>query len=202
MARKIAITGTIGSGKSTVSILLRRRRMLVFDADRYSRICMYPESPACAKIIEVFGSGILDEAGEIDRSRLAAVVFGNPAMRRKLEEIIHPEVKAGLLNFFQAHKDQPLLFAEIPLLYEVGWQDLFDDCIVVTCSHATALKRLHEDRGMSAEAAESRLAAQMPAEEKCRLADYVITNDSSIQELDQKVRELLGTLREESRHGA
>jgi len=202
MARKIAITGTIGSGKSTVSILLRRRRMLVFDADHYARICLYPDTESGRKILETFGSGILGEDGEIDRARLASVVFADDGKRRQLEAIVHPEVRAGLQRFFQAHESQPLLFAEIPLLYEVGWQDLFDDCIVVACSQKIALQRLLEDRDMSAEEAERRLAAQMPAEEKRRLADYVIENDGSITELDAKVRELLGKLREESRHGA
>lgn len=185
--KKIAITGTIGSGKTTVAYLLRRRRMPVFDADGYSRICFNRNHPAYQQMVDAFSGDILDETGEIVRSRLAEKAFSSEENRLKLNAIIHPHVKDGLLKFFENHSSDPLVFAEIPLLYEVGWESLFDVCCVVTCSDETAVKRLIENRGFTWEDAERRIAAQLDREEKCRRADYVLNNDGTIRDLDHSV---------------
>ncbi len=185
--KKIAITGTIGSGKTTVSILLRRRHMPVFDADGYTRICYHRTHPAAERMIEEFGEGILDEYGEISRKALADIIFRDEEKRLMLNSIIHPVVLDGLNRFFENHASEQLVFAEIPLLYEVGWEKYFDVCCVVTCDDETAVQRLVEDRGMSEEDARLRIASQLDKEEKCSRADDVIYNNGTIKDLDHSV---------------
>ena len=199
---KIAITGTIGSGKTTVSILLRRRGMRVLDADQYTRICYYPESESYQRIVDLFGNEILDESGEADRRKIAAIVFNDAQKRQALDKIIHPEVEQGLEKFFAGHAGDPLVFAEIPLLFECGWQKKFDRTILVTCSQDTAIERLMKERDYTKEQAMERISTQMSVEEKEALADEVIHNDGTLKQLDHDTAVLLNRLKREAGHGA
>ncbi len=200
--KKIAVTGTIGSGKSTVSILLRRRHLPVFDADHYSRICLHRDHPVYAEIVKTFGTDILDEEEEIDRKKLASIVFSSEEKRFLLNGLVHPYVLAGLEKFFESHADDPLVFAEIPLLYEAGWQKYFDEVLVVTCEDDTAVKRLMEYRNFTEEDAEARLRIQISKQQQLQKADLIIHNDGSLKELDQAVGAILKELRGGKRHGA
>lgn len=186
--KKFAITGTIGSGKSTVSILFKRFQIPVFDADGYSKLCLMDNHPAAIKIKEVFGEAVLNENGYLDRKKIANVVFNNEKARQRLNAIVHPFVKEGLLNFFERYKDQDLIGAEIPLLYECGWEDLFDKVIVVTCHKETAIQRLMEYREFTYEEAVNRLNVQIDSDKQIEQADTVIYNDGSLKELNSEVR--------------
>ena len=186
--KKFAITGTIGSGKSTVSILFKRFQIPVFDADGYSKLCLMDNHPAAIKIKEVFGEAVLNETGYLDRKKIASVVFNNEKARQRLNAIVHPFVKEGLLNFFERYKDQDLIGAEIPLLYECGWEDLFDKVIVVTCHKETAIQRLMEYREFTYEEAVNRLNVQIDSDKQIEQADTVIYNDGSLKELNSEVR--------------
>ncbi|MBQ9047789.1 MAG: dephospho-CoA kinase [Solobacterium sp.] len=183
---RTAVTGTIGAGKSTLSILLRRRGYAVFDSDGYARMALNANQPTAQKVIAAFGEGILDDFGEIDRKKLAAEVFGNEEKRQTLNGIVHPFVKEGLEKFFALHEDDHFVFAEVPLLFEAGWENMFDHVIVVTCGHETAVQRMMEDRGYSREEAEARIASQINAEEQIRRADTVFMNDGNFRDLDNK----------------
>lgn len=189
--KKYAITGTIGAGKSTVSILLRRKNFPVFDCDQYAKSCYRKDHPIYQKMITIFTEDILDETGEIDRKKVANIVFQDEKKRLALNELIHPYVKDGLEHFFSLNEDKILVFAEVPLLYEAGWENLFDKVIVVTCEDRVAIERLQEYRGFTKKEALKRLEAQIDAKEQIDKADIVLHNNSTILELDDAVDEML-----------
>ena len=155
--KSFGITGTIGSGKSTLSILLRRRQLPVFNADAYSRTAFQKTASTYAMVVNQFGTAILDNNGEIDRKAL---------------------------HFLGHHSQDALVFAEVPLLFEAGWETLFDEVIVVTCEKETALQRLIEDRGFSRQQALARLDHQIDPGVQIAKADMVFHNDGSIRELE------------------
>ena len=124
--KKIAVTGTMASGKSTAVSYLRELNYPVFDADAVSRKCLDPGEEGYTEVIRHFGREILNEDDTINRKVLASVIFENEENRLILNGIVHPYVKRKLFEFFAEHDDQSLVFAEIPLLYEVHWEDLFD----------------------------------------------------------------------------
>ena len=188
MVKKIAVTGTIAAGKSTLSDLLRELALPVFDADAYARVCLTKGHPIMEKIIAEFGTGILQEDGEIDRKKLAGVVFHNEEARQKLNGIVHPGVREGLVAFFQEHEREKLCFAEVPLLYEAGWEDLFDLSVVVACGEETAVHRMVADRGYTEEDARARLASQLNKEEQIARADKVFMNDGSVEQFREELK--------------
>ena len=192
--KKIGITGTIGAGKSTVSILLRRRGKPVFDCDQYSRILYQKTNPCYAKMVEAFSEDILDEFGEIDRKKVAALVFNDEEKRKKLNILTHTPVVAAMKKFFENHEKDGLVFAEVPLLVESGLSDYFDEVILVTCEDETAIQRMMEDRDYTREEAERRLRSQISVEEQKKHATLVLDNNGTIKELDQKIAGLLKDL--------
>lgn len=184
---KFAITGTIGSGKSTVSILYRRMGIPVFDSDGYSKLCLSDAHPCAMKIKEAFGDAVLDQYGYLDRKKIANIVFKEEEKRKILNGIVHPAIKEGMLHFFASHKDAELIGAEVPLLFECGWEDLFDEVIVVTCSDEVAISRLMEYREFSKEDAENRLKSQINKEEQIKKTDTIFYNDGSLKDLNREV---------------
>lgn len=184
---KFAITGTIGSGKSTVSILFRRMGIPVFDSDGYSKLCLSDAHPCAIRIKEAFGNSVLDQYGYLDRKKIADIVFKDEAKRKKLNEIVHPAIEEGLLHFFDSHQDVELIGAEVPLLFECGWEKYFDEVIVVTCSDEVAINRLMEYREFTKEDAENRLKTQINKEEQIQKADTIFYNEGSLKDLNREV---------------
>lgn len=199
--KKIGITGTIAAGKTSVSILLKRRGFPVFNSDNYARMATHSNNPCFPLIIEAFGNGIIGSDGDIDRRKLADVIFHDEEKRKQLNAIVHPYVREGLMKFFERNKDNPAVFAEVPLLFEAGWQDLFDMSVVITCSKETAIKRMMEDRDYTKEEALSRYESQLDPQLQISLADKVIYNDSSLSDLDHEINMMIRDLRKEIRNG-
>lgn len=197
---KIGITGTIASGKTTAGLLLKRMGMPVFNCDQYARMVLENDHPAFQEIISAFGTDILDEAGEIDRKKLAAVIFADESKRKQLNDITHPYIRAGMLKFFDNVKDRKLVFAEVPLLFEAGWQDLFDEIWLITCQKETAVQRMMEMRDYSLQEAESRYAVQMRNAPDASQADIVIYNDGDLKELNSEINRIIRTYRERIRN--
>lgn len=197
---KIGITGTIASGKTTAGLLLKRMGMPVFNCDQYARMVLENDHPAFQEIISAFGTDILDEAGEIDRKKLAAVIFADESKRKQLNDITHPYIRDGMLKFFDNVKDRKLVFAEVPLLFEAGWQDLFDEIWLITCQKETAVQRMMEMRDYSLQEAESRYAVQMQNAPDASQADIVIYNDGDLKELNSEINRIIRTYRERIRN--
>lgn len=187
------LTGGIGSGKSTVAARFRARGCPVIDADVLAREVVQKGSPGLAAIRERFGDGVLDERGELDRKKLADVVFGDEQARRDLNGITHPRVRELALERLQEldAQGEPLACYEVPLLVESGLADMLRPLVVVVVDVPTQVERTVTRDGMSREQAEARIAAQMPLAQKAKLADHVIDNSGSEEATRARADEVL-----------
>jgi dephospho-CoA kinase len=189
-ALKIGLTGGIACGKSTVASMLVRRGANLIDADLLAREAVLPGTPALKQIAERFGASVIREDGTLDRKALGQIVFRDEAARKDLEAITHPPIRAMLRERMEAFErempDKPVV-ADIPLLFESKLQHLFDETLLVYIPAELQKRRLMERDGLTAEQAELRIAAQMPIEEKRKLADTVIDNSGSLEETERQV---------------
>ena len=185
----IGLTGNIGSGKSTVAAFLREMGYPVLDADLLSERARELKK---AELKALFPEAFLGE--ELDRRRLAQLVFSDPQRLRALEELIHPEVRR-LLEEELSRLEAPLVFVEIPLLFEKGWEGRLQGTILVAAPLEERLKRAMARSGLSREEVLARERAQMPEEEKRRRAAWVLENRGSLEDLRAQVQALLGEIR-------
>ena len=176
------LTGGIGSGKSTVAARFRARGVPVIDADLLAREVVAPGTPGLAEIRARFGDEVIDARGELDRARLAEIVFHDDDARRALNAITHPRVRDLALTRVQelAAQGEPLACYEVPLLIESGLGDVLRPLVVVVVDPATQVERTMRRDGSTREHAEARIRSQMPLAEKARLADHVIDNGGSV----------------------
>ena len=196
MTRRIALTGGIATGKSHVRALFETLGVPTIDSDVLAREAVQPGSAGLAAVIARFGPDIVDASGTLDRRKLGGIVFKNAAARRDLEQIIHPFVRTATEAWFASVDPSRHRFAiaDIPLLYETGRDADFDAVIVVACDPATQLRRVIERDTLTEEEARSRIAAQLPIEEKANRADHVIRTDGSVANTDAQVREVYRAL--------
>ena len=192
----VGLTGGIATGKSTFAALLRARGAPVLDADLLAREAVAKGSPGLADVVAAFGPEVLDAGGELDRKRMAARVFADPAAREALERIVHPRVRAAMAGEVArlAAAGAPLAFYDVPLLYEAGREGDVDLVAVVWAPPEAQLERLAARDGMGRAAAEARLTAQLPIDEKAARADAVIANDGPESALAAKADALLADL--------
>ena len=190
----IGLTGNIACGKSSVLGLLQQRGAAVIDADRVTHELQQPGQPVYHQIVEAFGPDILLEpGGAIDRRRLGAIVFSDPAQLRRLEQIVHPAVRATLKTWLeqQAREAQPgrprVAVIDAIKLLESGWKPLCNAIWVVVCRPDQQEARLISTRGMSPEEARTRIAAQPPQEQKVAQADLVIDNSGTLEQTAAQV---------------
>jgi dephospho-CoA kinase len=190
----VGLTGGIGSGKSTVAAMLVERGAVVVDADDLARRAVDPGTPGFQRVREAFGDAVVRPDGSLDREALAATVFRDQEARKRLESIVHPEVARLFLEQRRRHEgtDEVLVYT-VPLLVENGLQGMVDVVVVVTADESIRLARL-QARGLDAEAARARMAAQLPDAERERVADEVIRNDGSVEELERRVDQVWADL--------
>jgi len=192
----IGLTGGIGSGKSTVSQFLAELGAAILDADKVGHEAFEPDSEVWREVVATFGRQILTPGGDIDRTKLGNIVFGNHEARERLNLIMHPRmydmVKARIEEYQRQAVDVVVL--EASLLLEAGWTSLVDEVWVTTAAEATVLRRICERSGLSQEESLARIRSQLPTEEQVRRADVVIDTDCSLSELKAKVEELWGGL--------
>jgi dephospho-CoA kinase len=184
----IGLTGGIGTGKSTVARLLRGLGVTVIDADEATRAVQSRGSEGLRRIVEAFGPSILTPDGDLDRAGLAAVAFADEEARQRLNAIVHPLVREWMADRQMEAEARGEAFAvlDIPLLFESRGAAGFDDVILVYAPEEVALRRLVELRGMPEDQARARMAAQMPIEEKRRLARHVIENTGTLEQLRER----------------
>ncbi len=188
----IGFTGGIGMGKSTAADLLRRRALAVIDSDVIARQMVEPGEPALAEIEQLFGKGIIGGDGRLRRDELAQRIFTDAEARRKLEGILHPRIRAVWQDQFRSWRAEGrrLAVAVIPLLFETDAAGHFDATICVACSAHSQRQRLRA-RGWSDRQIDQRIAAQLPAEKKMLLADYVAWTESPLDVLDAQLDRIL-----------
>ncbi len=188
---RVGLTGGLATGKSTVGRLLADRGAAVFDADELVRDLYRPGGAAAYAARDLFGGTVLDEAGAVDRSRVAAIVFDDPEARRALEVRIHPLVQEERERRFgqAAWAGARVAVCEATLLFEAGTEPEYDRVLLVTAPMDARIRRWVE-RGGTADDALRRIAAQMPPEEAARRAHDVIVNDGSAEDLRRQVEEI------------
>ncbi|TMM33383.1 MAG: dephospho-CoA kinase [Actinobacteria bacterium] len=179
----VGLTGGIGAGKSVVAARLAELGAVVIDSDRLAREVVAPGTDGLAEVVAAFGTGVLGPDGALDRPALARVVFADPAARARLESIIHPRVRARAAELAAAAPPGSVVVNDVPLLVESGIAGTFDLVVVVLASEATRLHRLVDGRGMSEQEARGRIAAQATDEQRRAVADIVIENDGTVDEL-------------------
>jgi len=196
---RIGLTGGIGSGKSEVARRLADRGAVLIDADVAAREVVVPGSPGLARIAEVFGAEVLRPDGSLNRERLGGIVFGDPGLRARLNEIVHPLVREWMQAAEQAavqaaEPPGPVVVHDVPLLAESRGRAGFDVVIVVDVPPELQLERLVSLRGMPPEQARARMAAQASREQRLAVADVVIDNSGSLDDLDRRVAEVWADL--------
>lgn len=186
---RIGLTGGIGSGKSTVSALLAERGAVVIDADRIAREVVEPGTPGLAAVVKAFGEDVLADDGSLDRPALAAVVFADPAARARLDGIVHPLVRDRAVQLGAGAPSDAVLVNDVPLLVETGQAGSYDLVVVVEAELATRLVRL-VDRGLPEADARARIAAQATDEQRRAVADVVLDNSGTREQLAEQVARL------------
>ena len=189
---RLALTGSIGMGKSTVAAMFARAGMPVFDADAVVRELQGPGGALVERIGELFPGTV--RCGTLDRDCLAQIVLSDPAKLSALEAVVHPAVRDFRQSFIDKHAGAPALMFEIPLLFETGSEKEFDKVIVVSASPEVQRARVLERRGMSPAKFESILERQMPDAEKRRRADFVIDTGTDLSTTEAQVRSILACL--------
>ncbi|WP_329563244.1 dephospho-CoA kinase [Kitasatospora sp. NBC_01266] len=188
--RKIGLTGGIGAGKSAVADLLVSYGAVLIDSDLIAREVVAPGTPGLAAVVEEFGPGVLGPDGALDRPALGAIVFGDPERLAALNAIVHPLVRERSARLEAAAEPDAIVVHDVPLLAENGLQRLFDQVIVVDADEEVRLARLVERRGMSEPEARARMAAQASREQRLAVADLVVENNGSIEELADRVKDV------------
>lgn len=191
---RVGLTGGVGSGKSTVSALLRELGAVVIDADELARAVVAPGSPGLAQVLEEFGAGVLATDGSLDRAAMAALVFSDAGARARLEAIVHPLVYARIVELENAAAADAVVVHDIPLLVESGRAGTFDAVLVVDVPVEVQVERLVRDRGWTEEEARSRIAAQATREERLAIATHVIDNAGTLDDLRRRVAEVYAGL--------
>ena len=190
MARTvIGLTGGIGSGKSTVAAILAGLGAHVIDADKIGHEVYRPGTEGFARVVAAFGPGVVAADGTIDRRALGAIVFADAAARGRLNAIVHPLIGTELTARLAVAPGGAPLVIEAALLLEAGWTPLVDRVWVVSVRPETAIARVVASRGLNRAEVERRLAAQMTDDARRRLADVVIENEGSPEELRARVEE-------------
>ena len=194
----VGLTGGVASGKSTVSRILREEGAYLIDADQIARELVQPQTPAWRALIDAFGEEVLEKDGSIHRKKLAALVFSHPEKRERLNQLLHPRIKEETqrrVKEIGQRDPEAIVVIDAALLVETGAYREMDWLIVVFSTEAQQIERLEKRNGMRPEEARQIISAQMPLEEKLKVADGVIRNEGSIEETKRKAKEVFQELR-------
>ncbi|WP_066362575.1 dephospho-CoA kinase [Herbidospora mongoliensis] len=190
----MGLTGGIGSGKSEVSRRLGERGAVVIDADKIAREVVEPGTEGLAEIVAAFGAEVLRPDGSLDREKLGSIVFSDAAKLTVLNGIVHPKVGVRVQELLDDVPPGGVVVYDVPLLAENKLAPTFDQVIVVDTDDEIRIRRLAESRGMSEADARARIAAQATREERLSIADTVIDNNGTVEDLDRQIDEVWARL--------
>jgi dephospho-CoA kinase len=189
----VGLSGGIGSGKSTAAAFLREEGYSVIDADQIAKDVVQKGTPGLASVEALFGKSVLDPDGSLDRKKMAELVFTNPKHLQQLEGIIHPLVQSKVAELKAAaeKRGEKIAFYDVPLLFEKNMQKNFDVTLLISCSEQTQRARLRSRNLYSNDEIDARLQSQIPLWKKQTLADQVIRNESSLQDLKKNLQQVV-----------
>lgn len=190
----LGLTGGIATGKSTVSHYFKQLNIPVCDTDRLAREVVLPNSKGLKQLIETFGNDIINPDGTLNRSKLANIIFHNEQARKKVNTILHPLIFEKIEVFKKKYQSAKLMVIDMPLLFEVGYQNKVDKVMVIYTEKAIQYQRLINRDGFTPQQAKARIIAQMPLKEKVNLADVVIDNSKTVEETFKQVDSYLKRL--------
>ena len=185
----IGLTGGIGSGKSAAGIEFEKLGITVIDADEIAQKASLKNSKAYKEIVEYFGSSILDNSQNIDRRKLRNIVFNNDEQKKKLEQILHPAIREDI-SFAISNSKSPYTIIMVPLIYETNSKDNYNRILVIDCDEDIQISRAVTRDGASEEDIKKIINSQATKKERLSIADDVISNNSSIEKLSEKVLHL------------
>lgn len=198
---KVGLTGSIAVGKTHVCRVLEELGCRVIDADRVAREVVEPGEPGLEKIVKHFGAEVLDEDGRLDRARLGAIVFSDPAQRQLLNSLLHPlviEAQDDWISRQEREEPDGIAVVDAALMIESGGYRRFDKLIVVWCEPEIQLRRLMARNDLDESEAKQRIASQMDQQEKKKFADYLIDTSGTFEETDEQVHQVFAKLKIEA----
>ena len=187
---KIALTGNIASGKSSVQDILEKQGYCVLDTDTVSHELL-DKLPSIKNLFKDFD---IIEDGKISREKLGKIIFSDEKLKKEFENIIHPAVREEIIKFFDKKKSETLTFVGIPLLFESDMRDLFDKVLLIYTEEEIRYSRLLSRNHYTPEYAQKRMYSQIPQEKKLALSDYVIYNNGTFSELEKSVKDFLDNI--------
>lgn len=200
----VGLTGGIATGKSTVSTILKSFGAFVVDADVWARRVVEPGSNGLKEIVESFGENIVDANGYLDRKALGKLIFSNADLRNKLNRITHPRIQYGMkaetAAYLEAHPGESVVW-DVPLLFEGDLHRMVDCTVLVYTPSHIQLMRLMARDGMDKPSARARIDAQMPIDEKRKLATYLIDNSDGLETTREQVQQIWTTIRSQASTG-
>ena len=189
--KKIGITGVMGAGKSSAIAILKEAGYHVLDCDRINDELLMKGHAGYSALIAEFKDTICNAQGDIDRMKMSALMFQKTGNKEKIEAVLHPLIQARLQQKLEQLQQETLVFVEVPLLYEVGWESCFDEVWVVAADEDLLLKRLQQQRHVAKEQAKARLRKQLPQAIKVEKADRVLWNNGDKEELQSNMYAIL-----------
>jgi dephospho-CoA kinase len=190
----IGLTGSLGTGKSTVAAMFARRGFKIIDADAITRELLEPGKKCVKKVAKIF-PGVILNSNAINRSELAKIVFNHPRELQKLTDILFPEALKVVKSQLSRYKYESFVILDAPLLFESGWDHITDTTIVVKARRAQQIERAQKRLGISRNDAMRRLRNQMPLKEKCDMADIIIDNSRDLVQTRKQVDAIINRLR-------
>lgn len=189
----IGLTGSIASGKSTVSNMLKVLGYPIIDADIVARIVVEKGTETLETITEVFGQEVIAEDGSLNREKLGGIIFSDPSKRKTLNDIIHPAIRAEMLRQKEQllNEGYPTIIMDIPLLFESKLQSYVEKILVVTVTEEMQLERLMARNNFTLEEAKARIQSQLPLSIKEKEADAVIYNNGTLESTEQQLKKIL-----------